>query len=107
MAVMAITETMRTVMIRLAISRRVMDWFSMAISKEKSMFALPSDRYFTAINPNVATVGGLQSQGADGETVVGYCEALATKDLEPSGFPRRGKFSHGFMSISQHNTIFI
>ncbi len=37
--------------------------------------------------PNVAKVGGLQSQDAKGEAVVGYCKPLATPDLEPSGFP--------------------
>ena len=37
--------------------------------------------------PYVAKVGGLQSQGAKGEAIVIYCEPLATKDLEPSGFP--------------------
>jgi hypothetical protein len=39
------------------------------------------------INPNVAKVGGLQSQGTKGEAVVVYCEPLATPDLESSGFP--------------------
>jgi len=38
-------------------------------------------------NPNVAKVGGLQSQGTEGEAVVGYCEASVTPDLESSGFP--------------------
>jgi hypothetical protein len=37
------------------------------------------------MNPNVANVGGLQSQGARGEAVVIYCEPMATPDLEPSG----------------------
>ncbi len=40
------------------------------------------------INPSVAKVGGLQSQGAKGKAVVCYCEPLATPDLEFSGFPR-------------------
>ena len=39
--------------------------------------------------PNVAKAGGLQSQDAEGEAVVVYCEPLATKDLESSGFPAR------------------
>ena len=39
------------------------------------------------VNPSVAKVGGLQNQGAKGEAVVGYCDPLATPDLEPSGFP--------------------
>ena len=39
------------------------------------------------ISPDVAKAGGLQSQGAEGEAVVGYCDPSATPDLEPSGFP--------------------
>jgi len=39
------------------------------------------------VNPNVAKVGRLQSQGAKGEAVVVYCEPFATQDLESSGFP--------------------
>jgi hypothetical protein len=39
------------------------------------------------MNPIVAKAGELQSQGAKGEAVVGYCEPLATPDLELSGFP--------------------
>ena len=39
--------------------------------------------------PNVAKVGGLQSQGARGEAVVAYCDPLVTKDLKSSGFPVR------------------
>ena len=45
------------------------------------------DHITDSINPNVAKIGGLQSQGAKVEAVVGYCEALATPDLKPSGFP--------------------
>jgi len=37
--------------------------------------------------PNVAKVGGLQSQGVKVEAVVGYREALTTQDLKSSGFP--------------------
>jgi hypothetical protein len=37
--------------------------------------------------PNVAKVGGLQSQGVKGEIVVGYLDPLTTQDLKPSGFP--------------------
>jgi hypothetical protein len=37
--------------------------------------------------PNVAKVGGLQSQGVKGEVVVIYFELLTTQDLEFSGFP--------------------
>jgi hypothetical protein len=40
-----------------------------------------------SINPNVAKVGGLQSQGAKGAAVVVYCKPLATRDLKSSGFP--------------------
>ncbi len=39
------------------------------------------------MNPNVAKVGGLHSQGAKGAAVVGYCKPLATPDMESSGFP--------------------
>jgi hypothetical protein len=39
------------------------------------------------IYPNVAKVGGLQSQGVKGEIVVGYLDPLTTQDLKPSGFP--------------------
>ncbi len=38
-------------------------------------------------NPNVAKVGGLQSQGVKGEVVVGYLDPLTTQDLKSSGFP--------------------
>jgi hypothetical protein len=37
--------------------------------------------------PNVARVGGLQSQGVKGEVVVVYLEFLTTQDLKSSGFP--------------------
>ena len=39
------------------------------------------------ICPNVAKAGALQSQGAEGDAVIIYCEPLATPDLEFSGFP--------------------
>ena len=39
------------------------------------------------VNPNVAKVGGLQSQGVRGETVVAYRDPLTTQDLKSSGFP--------------------
>jgi hypothetical protein len=39
------------------------------------------------INPNVAKVGGLQSQGVKGDAVLGYREPLTTRDLKSSGFP--------------------
>ena len=42
-------------------------------------------------NPNVAKAGGLQSQGAEGDAVVLYCNPLATRDLESSRFPERVK----------------
>ncbi len=37
--------------------------------------------------PIVAKIGGRKSQGAEGDAVVIYCEPLATRDLESSGFP--------------------
>jgi len=43
--------------------------------------------YELRINPNVAKVGGLQSQGVKGEIVVGYLDPLTTQDLKSSGFP--------------------
>jgi hypothetical protein len=39
--------------------------------------------------PNVAKVGGLQSQGVKVEIVVGYIDPLTTQDLKSSGFPVR------------------
>ena len=39
------------------------------------------------VNPNVAKVGGLQSQGVKVEIVVGYIAPLTTKDLKASDFP--------------------
>lgn len=44
------------------------------------------------VYPNVAIVGGLQSQGGKGEVVVCYCEPLATPDLESSGFYNVGGY---------------
>ena len=38
-------------------------------------------------DPNVAKAGGLQSQGAKVEIVVGYINPLTTQDLKFSGFP--------------------
>ena len=37
--------------------------------------------------PNVAKVGGLQSQDVKGEVVVSYFDPLTTQDLKFSGFP--------------------
>jgi hypothetical protein len=39
------------------------------------------------VDPNVANVGGLQSQGVEGEVVVLYFEPLTTQDLKSSGVP--------------------
>jgi hypothetical protein len=39
------------------------------------------------INPNVANVGGLQSQGVEGDVVVLYFESLTTQNLKSSGVP--------------------
>ena len=41
------------------------------------------------VKPNVAKAGGAQSQGAEGDAVVLYCNPLATRDLESSRFPER------------------
>ena len=40
-----------------------------------------------SVYPNVAKVGGLQSQGVKGEAVVGYRDPLRTLALKSSGFP--------------------
>jgi hypothetical protein len=40
-----------------------------------------------SINPNVANVGGLRSQGVEGEVVVLYFEPLTTQNLKFSGDP--------------------
>ena len=45
------------------------------------------DKRKCRINPNVAKVGGLQSQGVKGEAVVAYRDPLTTQDLKSSGFP--------------------
>jgi len=39
------------------------------------------------VDPNVAKVGGLQSQGVKGEVVVFYRDPFTTQDLKSSGFP--------------------
>ena len=39
------------------------------------------------MNPCVATVGGLESQGAKDESVIICRDSLATPDLDPTGFP--------------------
>ena len=41
----------------------------------------------TCLHPNVANVGGLQSQGVEGEVVVLYFEPLTTQNLKSSGVP--------------------
>jgi hypothetical protein len=41
---------------------------------------------YLPIYPNVAKVGGLQSQGVKGEVVVVYHDPLTTQDLKSSGF---------------------
>jgi hypothetical protein len=43
-------------------------------------------RYRT-IYPNVSNVGGLQSQGVEGDVVVLYFEPLTTQNLKSSGVP--------------------
>ena len=39
------------------------------------------------VHPNVANVGGLQSQGVKGDVVVLYFESLTTQNLKSSGVP--------------------
>lgn len=42
---------------------------------------------FIHLYPNVANVGGLQSQGVEGEVVVLYFEPLTRQNLKSSGVP--------------------
>jgi hypothetical protein len=61
-----------------------------AYQKAQELFDLvvqDVERNQSNVNPNVAKVGGLQSQGVKGETVVGYLDPLTTQDLKSSGFP--------------------
>ncbi len=53
----------------------------------QTWFKQPTDGQLSKEDPNVAKVGGLQSQGVKGEVVVGYLDPLTTQDLESSGFP--------------------
>jgi hypothetical protein len=39
------------------------------------------------IHPKVANVGGLQSQGVEGDVVVIYFKSLTTQNLKSSGVP--------------------
>jgi hypothetical protein len=55
-----------------------------ALHIQSSIFNLQSS---IPVYPNVAKVGGLQSQGVKGENVVGYLDPLTTQDLKSSGFP--------------------
>jgi len=45
------------------------------------------EKIIMLFHPSAAKARGLQSQGAKGAAVVGYCKSLATPDLESSGFP--------------------
>ena len=57
-------------------------------------------------NPNVAKVGGLQSQGVKGEIVVGYLDPLTTQDLKSSGFPvMLGRSCKRSLKGKQHGKI--
>ena len=52
---------------------------------------MPTAKDLRTLYPNVAKAGGFQSQGAEGDAVVLYCNPLATRDLESSRFPERVK----------------
>jgi len=43
--------------------------------------------HILTIYPNVAKVGGLQSQGVEGEAIVNLLGPLAKLDMESSGLP--------------------
>ena len=64
-----------------------MGWEDIAVIADLQKRVVPDGNI--EINPNVAKAGGFQSQGADGDAVVLYCNPLATLDLESSRFPGR------------------
>jgi hypothetical protein len=55
-------------------------------NKFLSTFGVILNMAYLPIYPNVAKVGGLQSQGVKGEVVVVYHDPLTTQDLKSSGF---------------------
>jgi hypothetical protein len=57
------------------------------LDKGASVFPYADLRFIGNINPEVAKVGGLQSQGVKVEIVVGYIDPLTTQDLKSSDFP--------------------
>ncbi len=59
-------------------------YFSYSLLR-KRLTGLVADM-FDGVNPNVAKVGGLQSQGVKGDAVVCYREPLTTQNSESSGF---------------------
>jgi hypothetical protein len=50
-------------------------------------FNVPLIKAPSMVYPNVANVGGLQSQGVGGDVVVLYFEPLTTQNLKSSGVP--------------------
>jgi len=50
-------------------------------------FNVPQIKTASMVYPNVANVGGLQSQGVEGDVVVLYFEPLTTQNLKSSGVP--------------------
>jgi hypothetical protein len=56
-----------------------------AVQENWTSSFMGTPRHFLYLN--FARVGGLQSQGAKGEAVVGYREPLATLNLKSSGTP--------------------
>ena len=50
-------------------------------------FNAPLIKTASMVYPNVANVGGLQSQGVEGDVVVLYSESLTTQNLKSSGVP--------------------
>ena len=65
-------------------SKNLQKRYPFEVHLPKGTASLPKN---SKVNPNVAKVGGLQSQDGEGEAVVHYREPLTTRDLEPSGFP--------------------
>ena len=61
--------------------------YSRIISIQKFRCILSLSDNKLNLNPNVAKVGGLQSQGVKVEIVIVYIDPLTTQDLKSSGFP--------------------
>jgi hypothetical protein len=70
-----------------------MSWCCSPLAVEKivprALHPLAAPIEHVGVDPYAAKAGELQSQGVEGEAVIIYCEPLATRDREFSGFPER------------------